>query len=667
MLKLEDQIGEIMMRRTSIFKNILLTTSVLSLLAGAPAVAATGFINATGEGTQASGVLSLLLEEEGQTIIYYVLGQTAGAVDNFAYSPEEQAMLPGIGDQTYVLSNSSLFPIWVGYTVIDGIDTPYVGAYGIHQILENANGGRAYALGVVNESLVVAGWIANYLNDDAPLAVLWGSDQHITHVLGDPDHTSEAYSIALAAPIVVGQETVSGIRNAMKWQVDGVDIITTVLPPLPGDNQASARAISLEGNTIVGVSDNSDTNFRAVRWDSDDSVHWLGTLGGTYDVARSVNMDGSIIVGTSNNLAFRWTQATGMKDLNELLRDAGVNMDGITLEDAVGISYDGYVIAANASDQAYYVYYDDEMDRAPAITTLSSVQSSINELANQQKVQLAEEHTTANVLLGNNAAVTSDSYTYMGGMFGSALGYMGGQYSKEDSSVRGGISFGHQDYEAVDQDNSLTVALAGRHIFARADALRPYVEMGGWVTPDQDLTLSRHYANGASSATGRGTTEAYSWAGYAQAGLIWQAAEKTQLRGFGELGQQVLNYDGYSEQPGAGNPFPATVDDGQLRMKVARFGGVVSQQVLGGSVPVTASVSGALAHAFDVDSDLRVSVAGIGSTQAASTHATWGEFGLQLGAQLNEQWTGTAGVIATKGNNEMDTKLHGTVGLSYKF
>ena len=61
----------------------------------------------------------------------------------------------------------------------------------------------------------------------------------------------------------------------------------------------------------------------------------LGTLGGTNSWASAVSATGKIIVGTSEITgnstydAFRWTQATGMQDLNTLLANAGVNMSGI--------------------------------------------------------------------------------------------------------------------------------------------------------------------------------------------------------------------------------------------------------------------------------------------------------------------------------------------------
>jgi probable HAF family extracellular repeat protein len=77
----------------------------------------------------------------------------------------------------------------------------------------------------------------------------------------------------------------------------------------------------------------------------------LGTLGGSNSGALGVSADGSVVVGYSNydgnnnvGHAFRWTTATGMKDLNTLLANAGVNMTGITLASATAVSGNGQFI-----------------------------------------------------------------------------------------------------------------------------------------------------------------------------------------------------------------------------------------------------------------------------------------------------------------------------------
>ena len=73
----------------------------------------------------------------------------------------------------------------------------------------------------------------------------------------------------------------------------------------------------------------------------------------------------STTAGNAADHAFRWTAATGTKDLNTLLANAGVNMSGITLFNAVAISANGQFITGDgtfdggATNHAYLVRYDD--------------------------------------------------------------------------------------------------------------------------------------------------------------------------------------------------------------------------------------------------------------------------------------------------------------------
>jgi probable HAF family extracellular repeat protein len=101
----------------------------------------------------------------------------------------------------------------------------------------------------------------------------------------------------------------------------------------------------------------------------------LGTLGGTFAQANGVNSDGSVVVGqalttgNANSVAFRWTAATGLKDLNALLSAAGVNMTGINLSLAQGVSTNGFIVGiaqSGATNHAYLVRYDDGTGATPA-------------------------------------------------------------------------------------------------------------------------------------------------------------------------------------------------------------------------------------------------------------------------------------------------------------
>ena len=92
-----------------------------------------------------------------------------------------------------------------------------------------------------------------------------------------------------------------------------------------GGNYSYARAVSADGNVVIGQSDLADnSSSRAFRWTADGGMQDLGTLGGYYSQAYDLNDDGSVVVGysyvdTNNSYhAFRWTEAGGMQDLGTL-------------------------------------------------------------------------------------------------------------------------------------------------------------------------------------------------------------------------------------------------------------------------------------------------------------------------------------------------------------
>jgi uncharacterized membrane protein len=128
-----------------------------------------------------------------------------------------------------------------------------------------------------------------------------------------------------------------------------------------------AFGISRDGSTVVGQSRGGNGLVQAVYWRGG-TVTGLGFLSGCSPTspfessdcvtsALAANADGSVIVGRSllaanngNDLAWRWTAASGMQDLNLFATNAGINLGGYVLTDAVGLSDDGQYIAGNANN-----------------------------------------------------------------------------------------------------------------------------------------------------------------------------------------------------------------------------------------------------------------------------------------------------------------------------
>ena len=501
---------------------------------------------------------------------------------------------------------------------------------------------------------------------------------------------SNAWGVSADGNVATGFSQIAGngAYHAFRWtQGTGMADLGTL-----GGTNSYGFAISADGTTVAGYADIIGGTEHAFRWTQATGMADLGTLGGSNSIVQygnSVSSDGGIIVGdsqitgSSTYHAFRWTQTTGMQDLNTLLSNAGVNMSGVTLNNAQGISPNGkYIVGQGAfpdsAVEAFLVCYD-PASGCVGMTTGASQQASTQQLADNAHANMLESHATANEILGMTRPVDTSDYMQAGGMFGSAVGYTSGQYSARGVTVLGGLAYGAQDYPNIGQSDAPTVAAAARYTFDdpfgdAGQALHPYAEIGGWVTPQANLTLTRNYANGAGSNTGVGSTQETSWAEYGRGGLVWNLPYD-QFTGYGELGQQSLSYAGYSETQNLSNPFPASVDGSVLRLNIARVGTAwthwldpdLLDSLFAIRVPVSFTLAGDMARSFASTTTMTATVAGIGTMQASSPDTTWGEFGARVETQFTDHLALDLDLNGTSGGGAMGTALHGGAGVSYKF
>ncbi len=520
------------------------------------------------------------------------------------------------------------------------------------------------------------------------LGTLGGTDSWATAV-------SANGSVIAGYSELTGNPTFNGnpVSDAFRWTAaTGMVNLGTLGGTADANGTGSyAIGISADGSTIVGFSVLADNSTdHAFRWTQVTGMVDLGTLGGTNSYAQAVSATGKIIVGGSETTgnattdAFRWTQATGMQDLNTLLANAGVNMSGIQLTSANGISQNGQYVAGvgvfSGITEAFLVSYMD--GTVDGLTTQSDVQTSTQNLSADMHATSIESRATSNELLGMTRPVDSGNYTYAGGLFGSALGYTGGQYSERGVTVLGGIAYGAQDYPNITQDDSITVATALRYTFDdpfgdEGNTLHPYAEIGGWIAPNATMKFTRSYANGSGTSTGTGETSTTSWAEYGRGGMTWDATGDDKFTGYAEFGQQYMNFAAYGEEASSSNTFPANVGAGQFRMDVARVGGAWTHKIDGffddfdsddlRDIPVSITFAGAAAQSFDVHSGLTVTVPGVGSSTASNASDTWGEFGARIEAQFTTNLALDLDLNGTTGQGALGTAIHGGAGLSYKF
>lgn len=205
------------------------------------------------------------------------------------------------------------------------------------------------------------------------LSACWDGTDHATDKANDRTGTflalpllagylsSEAAAVSADGRVIAGSSrNRAGLTQAFRWtSAQGA----MPLGLLPQGSFSTARAISGDGGTIVGIADGgTPSGLHAFRWTVDLGLTQLdGLPNANVCSASAVSSDGSVIVGTClapMNEAFRWTPATGSVRLgrfgtgsNAASSASTVSSDGATVGGAGHPALTGAVIW-NASNTA---------------------------------------------------------------------------------------------------------------------------------------------------------------------------------------------------------------------------------------------------------------------------------------------------------------------------
>jgi probable HAF family extracellular repeat protein len=299
--------------------------------------------------------------------------------------------------------------------------------------------------------------------------------------------------------VVVGISNLAGdtVNRAFRWtSTSGMTNLGSL-----GGTRSEANGVSGDGNVIIGSSRlTGDSASHAFRWTNATGMTSLGTLGGSSSFANGISANGGVIVGYSRltgdpttpstipsvpaqptNHAFRWTAATGMRDLNTLLSTAGVNLNGIVLTRANGVSGDGKFIFGTTSggpfSSGYIVKYDDGAAAVPVagtttpapiagITSSASQKQSVDQLAVARLGVLAQQGGFAAPLLGGDKPIASGNQA---GAFASAGSAAGGGFMRLSTgtglSLLGGISYAQEDYASAELNHAWIGAAALQYVY----------------------------------------------------------------------------------------------------------------------------------------------------------------------------------------------------------
>lgn len=172
--------------------------------------------------------------------------------------------------------------------------------------------------------------------------------------LAGGESQSQGSGVSADGSVTVGvgnRATSNGSRaQAVRWQGTGSPQGLAFLPG--GDNGlgiSNARAASADGTLIVGTGISNGPqglSYQATLWNGT-SPQGLGWLPGSpfLSVATSLSADGSVVVGYTDAGAFLWTADAGMRSLEDILvNDYGLDLQGVSVTDALDISADGTVV-----------------------------------------------------------------------------------------------------------------------------------------------------------------------------------------------------------------------------------------------------------------------------------------------------------------------------------
>jgi uncharacterized membrane protein len=137
--------------------------------------------------------------------------------------------------------------------------------------------------------------------------------------------------------------------HAVRW--DG--LVPTDLGIIPGGFQdADATAVTADGTQIFGIA-RGPQGYDAFRWTQATGMVGLGFPSAGFNnlpLPQACTADGTILVGNTFGAAIVWRLGSGPEYIQDVLEQQfGINLNGLFLEHAMGISDDGRTIVGFGS------------------------------------------------------------------------------------------------------------------------------------------------------------------------------------------------------------------------------------------------------------------------------------------------------------------------------
>jgi autotransporter family porin len=297
--------------------------------------------------------------------------------------------------------------------------------------------------------------------------------------------------------------------------------------------------------------------------------------------------------------------------------------------------------------------------------TSGQVQSSINQVAKAQQTQIVTNRVLNSLLLGATQQISCTSCAGGFASIGSFAAGAEGRWGLSDElTLIGGLSYNQWYASGISVENAPTVAGSLIYDLWKWGESRPFFQVGGALTPYEDVYYTRYYANGLTTAVGNASAIDRDLSLFGRAGWIDRFSPIDEAAVYGDLGRDWLQTGGYTEMTSFLNPFPATVRNGLDTLNVAHLGGQWTHLFNGN---IEANVTAAVAYGFGAGDSAQTSVLDFGPiAPSAIANTTWMEWGARLGYRFNNRVVIDAFVVGTA-FGQIGTTVHGGVGLRYEF
>jgi uncharacterized membrane protein len=169
------------------------------------------------------------------------------------------------------------------------------------------------------------------------------------------DPTGTHVLFAATAVSADGSIVAGYTQSNQTYRLDVSSDSILLVDPLEAADEMLPSAMNDDGAVIVGMG----LSQEAFRWESGQTVGLGFPSGHETSFAADVSADGRVVVGGTNFLDFPfleppeawiWDAESGMRTLEEVLGERGVDLTGWELRVAVAVSADGQTILGTAED-----------------------------------------------------------------------------------------------------------------------------------------------------------------------------------------------------------------------------------------------------------------------------------------------------------------------------